>query len=211
VEELRASRTRLLAAADAERRRIERNLHDGAQQHLVAISVNLQLARQLLESDPTAAKTLLEEIGRDVREALENVRELASAVYPPLLVYRGLAEALEAAAATAVIPTRVEAAALARNSPEVEAAAYFCCVQALEDVARYAGAGARATVRVWNEESSLLFEVVDDGVGFDENAGPRGPGLANIADRLGALGGLLTVSSQADRGTRVLGRIPIAE
>jgi signal transduction histidine kinase len=211
VAELRASRARLLAAADAERRRIERDLHDGAQQHLVAISVNLQLTRQLVETDPAAAKALLDEIGRDVREALENVRELASAVYPPLLAYRGLGEALEAAASIAVIPTRVEASGLARNSPEVEAAVYFCCVEALENVATHAGAGVHATVRVWSDDRSLFFEVVDDGVGLEADAASRRPGLANIEDRLGALGGELTVSCTADRGTRVLGRIPVAE
>src|SRR5438105_14795670 len=114
VEELRASRARVVAAGDAERRRIERALHDGVQQHLVALVVNLQLARQLVESDPAAAATLLEELGRDAREALEGVRELACEIYPPLLLDRGLADALHAAAAQVEAPCRVEAEGLDR-------------------------------------------------------------------------------------------------
>lgn len=208
VEELRASRSRVVTAADAERRRIERDLHDGAQQHLVALSVNLQLARQLLVSDPAAAATLLEEIGRDVREALEGVRELAYRVYPPLLLDRGLVEALRAVASAAAIPTRVEAAALDRYPPDFEATVYFCCVEALDNVTRHAGAGARATVRVWSDQGALVFEVADNGAGFEELTERRGAGLDDMSDRLGALGGVLTVSSEQGRGTRVSGRIP---
>ena len=146
VEQLRASRARMVAAADAESRRIERDLHDGVQQHLVALAVNLQLARQLADTDPDEAKKLLERIGHDVREALEGVRELAQSVYPPLLLDRGLAEALAAAASAAGIPTRVDATGLDRYPPQVEATVYFCCLEALENAARHAGAGARATV-----------------------------------------------------------------
>ena len=210
VEELRASRARVLAAADAERLRIERALHDGAQQHLVSLAVNLQLARQLADSDPVAAKMLLEEIGRDVREALEDVRELAHGIYPPLLIDRGLAEALKAAASGASIPTRVEATALDRYPSEAEATAYFCCLEALQNAARHGGAGAQATVRVWPEEGALLFEVIDDGAGFEPSATRRGAGLTSVSDRLGALGGRLTISSESGHGTRVSGTIPLA-
>ena len=210
VAELRASRARVLAAADAERRRIERALHDSAQQHLVALAVNLQLARQLADSDPAAAKTLLEEIGRDVREALEGVRELAHEIYPPLLIDRGLAEALKAAASGASIPTRVEAAALDRAPPEAEATVYFCCLEALQNAAEHAGAGAQATVRVWPERDALLFDVSDDGAGFDARATRWGAGLTSMSDRLGALGGRLTISSEPGHGTRVSGTIPLA-
>src|SRR6266508_4113991 len=118
VEELRASRARVVAKADGERRRIERGLHDGVQQHLVALAVNLQLARELVGSDPSAAKTLLEEVGQDVRDALESVRALAYGVYPPLLLDRGLTEALRGAAAGAVIATRIEAETAARYPPD---------------------------------------------------------------------------------------------
>jgi signal transduction histidine kinase len=210
VEELRASRARVVAAADAGRRRIERELHDGVQQHLVALIVNLQLARQLHDSDPPAAKALLEEIGSDLREALEAVRELAQSVYPPLLVDRGLAEALRAAASASGIPSRVEAADLGRYAPEVEATVYFCCVEALRNVAEHAGAGARATVRAWHEEGELRFEVADDGAGFEPVETPGGGGLGDVGDRLGARDGRLTITSEPGRGTRVVGAIPLA-
>jgi signal transduction histidine kinase len=210
IDELRSSRARLVVAADAERRRIERDLHNGAQQHLAALVVNLQLARQLADADPAAAKTLLEEIGRDMREALEGVRELAHRVYPPLLLDRGVTEALAAAAAGAGIPTRVEAEALGRYAPEVEATVYFCCLEALKNAAEHAGAQARATVRAWREGSTLVFEVVDDGVGFEQSAKRTGTGLTNMSDRLGALGGRLTISSEFGRGTCVSGTIPVA-
>jgi signal transduction histidine kinase len=209
AEELRGSRARVVAAADAERSRIERDLHDGAQQHLVALVVNLQLARQLVDSDPAAAKTLLEEIGRDARDALDSVRELAYGIYPPLLLDRGLAEALSAAASRVEIPSQVEATAVDRYPIEVEATVYFCCVEALQNVAKHAGAGARATIRAWHEQGLLLFEVVDDGAGFDQNA-KRGAGLTNMSDRLGALDGRLTISSEPGGGTRVSGTIPLA-
>jgi signal transduction histidine kinase len=209
VEELRSSRARVVAAADAERRRIERDLHDGVQQDLVALAVNLQLARQLADSDPTAAKTLLEEIGRDVREGLEAVRELALGIYPPLLLTRGLADALSAAASDAAIPTRVEANGLERYPPDVEATVYFCCLEALQNAARHAGARARARVRAWHEPGELRFEVSDDGAGFEHRSEPRGGGLNNMSDRLGAHGGRLTISSEPGRGTRVSGTIPL--
>src|SRR5947207_4337724 len=129
IEELRASRARVVEAADAERRRTERSLHDGVQQHLVALAVNLQLARQLAESDPEALKTLLDELTRDVHEALESVRALAREVYPPLLLDRGLAEALRSAASEAGAQVELETAE--RFPPELEAAVYFCCVELL--------------------------------------------------------------------------------
>jgi signal transduction histidine kinase len=209
LEELRASRERVVAAGDAERRRIERDLHDGAQQHLVALAVKLQLARQVVDSDAAAATELLEEMGRDVREALQAVRELAFGVYPALLIARGLTDALSAAASEASIPTQLNAAALDRYPAEVEATVYFCCVEALQNAVKHAGAGARATVRAWREESALLFEVRDDGAGFDESTVRTPSGLANMSDRLDALGGRLTISSQPGSGTRVFGSIPL--
>ncbi len=211
IEELRASRGRIVAAADSERREIERQLHDGAQQHLVALVVNLQLARQLFDSDPAAAKMLLEELAADAREALEGVRVVAHKIYPPLLLDRGLGEALRAAASAAGIRTRVETTALDRCPPEVEATAYSCCLEALANAALHAGRGARATVRLWHEPGALRFEVGDDGVGFEEDARPPGAGLTAMRDRVAALGGSLAISSEPGRGTRVSGTIPLSE
>ena len=183
VDELRASRARLVAAADAERRQIERDLHDGAQQHLVALAINLQLAQQLVDSDPAATRTLLEELGRDVREALETVRDLAQRVYPPLLVDRGLAEALRAAASAVAVRTRVEAEGIDRYAPAAEATVYFGCLEALRNAERHAGSEAQATVRVWHDAGTLHFQVDDTGIGFDATQ-RSGAGLTKLRDWL---------------------------
>ena len=208
VEELRAARSRLIASADAERRRIERDLHDGVQQQLVALAVNLQLARQLADGDPAALMPLLEEIGRDVQEALEDVRRLASRVYPAFLLDRGLVDALRAAAAQAAVPTHVEALpSVGRYSTEIEAAAYFCCVEALEDAAGPPQPGERATIRLRQAERALVFDVVVEGGG----PGPWAEkDLLGIGDRLGAVGGRLEVSPDTGRGARLSGTIPLA-
>ena len=135
-------------------------LHDGVQQHLVALAVNLQLATRLVDADPAAAKALLDEMGRDVQQALDETAELAQRIYPPLLEAGGLAAALRAAAASAGVPSSVEVAADARLPARGRAGAvYFCCLEALE----HAGAGARATITVRDEEGALAFEVVEDG------------------------------------------------
>jgi signal transduction histidine kinase len=209
VVELRASRTRVMAAADGERRRIERSLHDGIQQHLVALAVNLQLARELAGSDPVAARKLLEEIGQEVRDALEGVRALAYSIYPPLLLDRGIAEALRGAAAGAAIVTRIEAETADRYPPDIEAAVYFCCLEALEDAAEHDGPNMRANVRVWLEHQQLLFEVVIDRSAAGDDDMASGTALTNMNDRLGAVGGRLSVSSEPGRMTRVLGSIPL--
>jgi signal transduction histidine kinase len=209
ADELRASRARVVAAADAERRRIERDLHDGAQQHLVALAVNLRLARELAESDPVGARALLEELADDVHEALEEIRNLAHGIYPQLLVDRGLDEALRAAVSRAPVRARLDTGTIGRYRPDVEATVYFCCLEALQNVGKHAGPDARATVRVWEEQGALRFEVADDGAGFDPQTGPQGSGLTNMSDRLGALGGRLLVSSAPGDGTRVAGAVPL--
>jgi signal transduction histidine kinase len=192
IRELQASRARIVAAADAERRRIERALHDGTQQDLVALSVNLQLARHHLESDPATARTHLEEIRLHLRGALEDVRRLAWSIYPPLLD-RGLAQALTAAANEAELSTRVDVAALRPHPSEIEAAVYFVCVEAL------AAAASRAAVRVSTESDALLFEVVADGDGVS--------GPTDARDRLDALGGEWAIET-VDDGSRLSGRYP---
>ena len=209
TEQLRASRARVVSAADAERRRIERDLHDGAQQQLVALCANLRLARELAGSQPAEVTELLEQLGSDIEMALEELRELAHGIYPPLLADRGLAEALSAVAARAPVHTRLEAGALGRYPPQVEATVYFCCLEALQNAGKHAGDAASATVRVFEKEGGLLFEVADDGPGFDPAAGGHGGGLTNMADRLGGIGGSLRIDSAPGGGTRIAGAIPI--
>ena len=209
ADELRASRARVVAAADAERRRIERDLHDGAQQQLYALAVNVRLARELAESDPPAARSVLEELSIDLERAFEQFRDLARGIYPTVLVDRGLPEGLRAAAARAQMPTRLDVRVRRRYSADLEATVYFCCLEALQNAARHAGAGARATVRLWEDDGRLHFEVVDDGVGFDPADGHRGAGLANLGDRVGALGGRPALRSAPGAGTTISGWVPL--
>ena len=211
AEELRASRARIVAASDAARRQIERNLHDGAQQHLVALAVNLRLARQIAERDVDTAKEMLEQLSHDLQDAVQELRSLAHGIYPPLLVDRGLPEALSAAAGRSALPARVSAEGLGRYSPEVEAAVYFCCLEAMQNAGKHAGDGATLTVRVWEDSGALFFEVADDGAGFDPaTRDTPGAGFVNMGDRVGAIGGTFGVQSAPGRGTRVSGRIPVA-
>ena len=209
TEQLRASRARVVSAGDAERRRIERDLHDGAQQQLVALSVNLRLARELAGSDPREATSLLEQLGADVEAALEELRELAHGIYPPFLAERGLAEALSVVAARAPLPTRLEATGIGRYPPQAEATVYFCCLEALQNAGKHAGKEASATIRVREDEGGLLFEVADNGAGFDPSVAPQGAGLANMTDRLGAIGGSLRIDSSPGHGARIAGAIPL--
>jgi signal transduction histidine kinase len=193
-------------AADADRRRIERDLHDGPQQHLVALAVNLQLARRLADADPGGAKALLDEMARHVQQALDETGALAHRIYPPLLEAGGLAPALRAAAASAGIPTHIEVTAGARYAPEVAGAVYFCCLEVLE----LAGDGARATVTVREEAGALAFEVVEDGARSTAAAARSEAGLERLRDRVDALGGRLTILSEPGHGIRVSGSLPLS-
>jgi signal transduction histidine kinase len=209
-EELRASRARIVVAADQSRRQIERNLHDGAQQHLVALAVKLGLARQLVENDPATVSTLLEELRGDVQTTLTELRELAHGIYPPLLMDRGLREALVAAANRSVLATDVEAD-VGRYPPDLEAAVYFCCLEAIQNAGKYAGEGARITITVVDADHTLRFDVVDNGAGFDTSGrAMKGHGFVNMAVRLGAIGGTLGVESLPGAGTHITGTIPLA-
>jgi signal transduction histidine kinase len=207
IEELRASRQRLVAAQDEERRRLERNIHDGAQQQLVALAVKIRLARTMAARDVEKAQSLLDELQGETQDALENLRDLARGVYPPLLADKGLAAALESQARKALVPVTVEPNGIGRYPQEAEAAAYFCVLEALQNVAKYAEADA-ATVRLRQENGELVFEVVDDGRGFDPTTTPAGSGLQNMRDRLEALGGALEIATWPGEGTIVTGRIP---
>ena len=207
--ELVASRARIVAAADESRRQIERNLHDGAQQHLVALAVKVGLISTLMGSDPDTAHTLLEQLRGDVQATLTELRELAHGIYPPLLRDRGLGEALQAAANRAALPTTVEVLDGGRHDSEVEAAVYFCCLEAVQNAGKHAGAGARIGVTVGHDGDVLWFEIIDDGAGFELGSGGDGQGFANMRDRLGALGGELTVRSAPGQGSTVRGEIPL--
>jgi signal transduction histidine kinase len=208
IEELRASRIRLVKAQDEERRRLERNIHDGAQQQLVALSVKLTLVRAMSRKDPERAQAMLQELQAETQDAMENLRDLARGIYPPLLADHGLVAALESQARKAAVPVRIEADGIARYSQDAEAAIYFCTLEALQNVAKYAGAS-RADVRLREEDGALVFEVIDDGVGFDPDARGYGTGLQGMADRLAALGGELRIESSPGRGTTVRGAVPL--
>jgi signal transduction histidine kinase len=210
IEELRASRARTVSAGDAERRRIERDLHDGAQQHLVALRVQVGLASELAETDPELARARMSEFGEELEEILDELRRLAHGIYPSLLVDYGLVDALAAVAGRASPPATVEADGVGRYPHDIEAAVYFCCLEGLQNVGKHAGLDARAAMRVREDEGHLSFEVSDDGAGYDaERVRGEGNGLTNMSDRIGALGGTLTVQSTPGAGTTVRGSVPL--
>jgi signal transduction histidine kinase len=208
IEDLRASRQRLVAAQDAERRRLERNLHDGAQQQLVALAVRLRLARATASKDLAEADRMLEQLEGDVTGALENLRELARGVYPPLLADRGLVAAIEAQARRSPVPVHVEADGIGRYQQELETAVYFCTLEALQNAAKYAQAN-EVAVSLLEDQGELVLSIRDDGRGFDRAETPFGAGLQNMADRLAALGGTLSVRSRPGAGTTIEGRVPV--
>jgi signal transduction histidine kinase len=208
AEALRESRARIVAAADSERRRIERDLHDGAQQHLLGLAVNLKVARELARSDPERADAILAELSTEVHAALDDLRELAHGIYPPLLAERGLVDAVRGALARSSVPGRVQADGVGRYAPETEATVYFCCVEAIQNAAKHAPA-AKLDVRLWSEDGALLFEVGDDGPGFEPVVTREGAGMTNMRDRVGAQGGNLRVEAQPGAGARVIGAVPI--
>jgi signal transduction histidine kinase len=205
--ELRASRQRLVAAQDGERRKLERNLHDGAQQHLVAIKVKLGLAQMLATKDPEKARATLAALKNDADDALETVRDLARGIYPPLLAEKGLAAALRSQAGKATVPVTVDAEGVNRHNQDTEAALYFCTLEALQNVQKYAVASA-VVVRVRENAARVEVEVSDDGRGFDVTSMTRGAGLTNMEDRLDALGGTLEIVSTPGAGTTLRASIP---
>ena len=209
IEELRASRQRLVAAQDQERRRIERNIHDGAQQQLVALAVKVRLADSVVGRDEGRAHEMLAEIQSETNDALETLRDLARGIYPPLLADKGLPAALEAQALRSPMPVQVSPDGLGRYSAEIEATVYFCALEALQNVAKYADAS-RVEVRLDVSEGSLRFEVHDDGRGFDRAETARGTGLQGMADRLDAIGGELRIRSEPGAGTTITGIVPVA-
>jgi signal transduction histidine kinase len=207
VGDLRASRQRLVAAQDETRRRLERNIHDGAQQDLVALGIKIRLAGLTVDEDPAEAKEMLGELQADASGALENLRDLARGIYPPLLADLGLAAALNAQADKSPLPVTVDADGIGRFGQDTEAAVYFCCLEALQNIAKYAKASsARICLRAQN--GTLRFTVSDDGAGYDARHTPLGSGQRNMADRLAALGGRLEVRSAPGQGTTITALLP---
>jgi PAS domain S-box-containing protein len=208
LAELQLSRARILASADLERRRIERDLHDGAQQRLVALRVRLGLAQDLLREDPVQGRAMLSHLGEDVDAALEEVRMLARGVYPSVLGDRGLEEALRAAARNSPLAVSIRASAVGRLPEDIETAVYFACVEALQNAAKHAQRETSVLISL-RQGKTLLFEVRDDGVGFAVDSMPAGAGLANMRDRIEAIGGRLAIESAAGQGTCVSGSVPL--
>jgi signal transduction histidine kinase len=209
--ELQESRLRIVSAGDAERRKLERNLHDGAQQHLVAMAVKLRMAEELVEEDPSAAVRAIEDLRGALKETISELRALAHGIFPPLLSSGGLAEALPAAAGRSTLLTTVDSSGIGRFSPEIESTVYFCCLEAMQNAAKHAGDDAEVTIWVTEGDGRLTFEVRDDGRGFDAAAvGTDGHGFLNMRDRLGAVGGSLHVESSPGKGTAIRGEIPVA-
>ena len=208
VEDLRASRQRLVTAQDEARRRLERNIHDGAQQDLVALAIKLRLAGMTVE-DLAEAKQIFGELQTDAAGALENLRDLARGIYPPLLADLGLAAALNAQAGKSALPVAVEADGIGRFGQDTEAAVYFCCLEALQNTAKYAQA-TQARICLQAQNGTLRFTVSDDGTGYDARHTPMGSGLRNMADRLAALGGRLEVRSAPGQGTTITGQLPVS-
>ena len=210
VEDLRASRQRIVAAQDERAKALERNIHDGAQQQLVALAVKLRLLEGVIPKDPEKAVAMAREIGVDAGDALENLRDLARGIYPPLLADKGLAAALDSQIRKSATLIELDAKDVGRYPQEVEAAAYFCCLEAVQNVAKYANA-LRATITLRETPGALVFEVTDDGEGFDPSATGYGTGLQGMADRLAALDGTLEVRSAPGAGTVLAGRIPLGD
>ena len=209
LEDVRESRRRIVAAQDERARALERNIHDGAQQQLVALTVKLRLAEQLVDRDPARIGEMLSTLHSEATDALENLRDLARGIYPPLLADKGLGPALEAQARKSPVPVTVRSDGLGRYSQDIESAVYFSCLEALQNVAKYAQAR-RAHILLSDGDGRLLFEIADDGRGFDASRPHRGTGLGGIADRIDALGGTFRIETASGAGTTVSGSLPVA-
>jgi len=199
---------RIAAAADTEGRRIRQNLHDGAQQHLVALLIRLELAGEEIERDPARGAHLIQELTGEVEETLDEIRVLAHGIDPPLLSGRGLVEALQASIADAPIPTTLYADGIGRYPSEVETCVYFVCMEALQNAHKHARGATAISISI-REPKDLEFEVRDDGAGFDRGATVPGLGMANMQDRLAAIGGRIKIESAPGEGTRLTGTLPL--
>jgi signal transduction histidine kinase len=216
LRQLEQSRRRIAEAADQERARIERDLHDGAQQRLMMLRIRLSLAEEVLRTDPMAGADALHDLGEEAERTLDELRSLAHGVYPAILNDRGLEEALRSLAADTAMPLHLQTIGLTRQPIEIETAVYFTCLEAVQNATKHAPTASAVWVRI-NQAETLSLEVRDDGPGFTLPAESVygalrfNTGLRNMRDRLEAVGGSLTIDSVPDRGTRIIGLVPLAE
>ncbi|WCB95165.1 hypothetical protein DSM104299_03908 [Baekduia alba] len=210
LNDLSASRGRIVAVADSSRRAIERDLHDGAQQRLVGLRLKLSVQSDRLDATAPAEAAELRQLGVEVEEAIDNIRELALGIYPSLLAEQGLPEALRSAARRSPLWTSVSADGVGRFHREVESTVYFACMEAMQNAVKHADGATEVSV-VLSMGDGLAFEVCDDGRGFDQAAVPAGSGLLNVRDRVAAMGGSLRVRSTPQVGTVVTGVLPVRE
>jgi len=206
VDQVHASRARIVESAERERLRLERDLHDGAQQRLMAIQIKLALARETVGDGQLGEQ--LDELASDASAAVEELRALAHGIYPTVLRERGLAHALRPFVRSVTIPVKIVGDGVERASSGVEVAIYYCSLEAIQNAVKHAGPDARVTVSLGGSPGRIDFEVRDDGVGFDVAAGSNGVGLVNMRDRIAAAGGELSIESSPGRGTRVSGSVP---
>jgi signal transduction histidine kinase len=207
TEELKRSRQRIVAAQDGERRKLERNIHDGAQQHLVALTVKLRLAGSLARRDPSRALETVRWLEGDTEDALDTLRNLARGIYPHVLREHGLVAAIKADVSRMDVPIEISGEGIGRYADDLEAAVYFSCLEALQNASKYAAAH-RITIRFEQGDGKLEFSIADDGKGFDSGAIEHGAGLQNMADRIETLGGKLWISTHPGSGTTVAGWVP---
>ena len=208
LREVHASRARIAAVADNERRRIERDIHEGAQQRLLSLRIRLNLAGRPGQ-DPAAATIALRELAGEVDAAIDDVHSLARGTYPYVLTDQGLAAALALVAGDAPVATTVVAGPLPRYAAEIENAVYFCCLEAVQNASKHAGHAAAVRITLAERAGSVYFDVQDDGVGFDPAAVPAGGGLTNLRDRVAAVRGRVTIESAPGRGTRISATVPL--
>jgi signal transduction histidine kinase len=208
LHDLEVSRKRIARAADLERSRIERDIHDGAQQRLIGLRIKLSVAEELALTDPQAGAEAVHAIGDEIEATLEELRALAHGVYPSVLGDRGLHDALRTVLARSPVPARLLARDITRHPPEVETAVYYTCLEAVQNAIKHAGRASGVWVSL-RQNHDLRFEVRDDGVGFVPPAGEFNGGLGNMRDRLEAIGGHLTIDSAPGHGTRIRGTVPL--
>jgi signal transduction histidine kinase len=202
---------RRILAEEAERQRIERNLHDGAQQRLIALRVKLGVIQDMLQTESPESAQMLAALDAELEQAIEDIREVAQDLHPRLLADLGLPGALRSAARRSPYHVTVSARGIGRYPLEVETAVHYCCLEALQNATKHAGPGAPVAIKLHHDDGSLQFEVSDRGRGFEFGDESAGSGLRNMQDRIAAVGGVLSIESEPGAGTKIIGTVPAAE